>query len=252
MGSGKGTRSGNSRFLFWDIPCTKKERNLRPVVDLSLLNRYIKKQPFKMETIKSVRHSIVNNDWAVSIDLPSRSDTSSIKKVSLICPRRSDIPIHSLTLWNVPKSVDFYQIDGRCSIESTSTCHLSCSVPRQLADKKFNLQSITVSDKILPSSSSDSKPKKPKLIPAQNFTFIGMEFLTQQNLVRIPAERARTLRSTIKTILSCNQVSVRTFLSLLGKFNAAADFTYDPCKCVSCLSGDLTFCPSIIKSRSAA
>ena len=27
-GSGKGTKSGNSRFLFPDIPCTKKERKV--------------------------------------------------------------------------------------------------------------------------------------------------------------------------------------------------------------------------------
>ena len=67
--------------------------------------------------------------------------------------------------------------------------------------------------------------KKSELIPAQNFMFIGMEFLTQQNLVRVPAEQVRTLISTIKTVISSNQVLARTFLSLLGKRNAAADFT---------------------------
>ena len=63
-GSGKGTTSGNSRLLLPAIPCTKKKKkkkkkkkngNLRPVIDLSLLNLYIKKQPFKMETVKFVR-----------------------------------------------------------------------------------------------------------------------------------------------------------------------------------------------------
>ena len=54
--------------------------------------------------------------------------------------------------------------------------------------------------------------------------FIGMEFLTQQNLVRVPAEQVWTLIATIKIVLSCDQVSARTFLSLLGKLNAAADF----------------------------
>ena len=34
--------------------------------------------------------------------------------------------------------------------------------------------------------------KKSDLIPAQKFTFIGMEFLTQQNIVRVPAERVET------------------------------------------------------------
>ena len=66
MGSGKSTTSGNSRFLFL-VP--KKNRKLWPVIDLSLLNQYIRKQPFKMETVKSVRQSILVNDWTVSIDL---------------------------------------------------------------------------------------------------------------------------------------------------------------------------------------
>ena len=47
----------------------KKNGKLRPLIDLSLLNHYIHKQHFKMETVKSVRQSIMDNDWAVSIDL---------------------------------------------------------------------------------------------------------------------------------------------------------------------------------------
>ena len=47
----------------------KKNGKLHLVIDLSLLNHYIDKQHFKMETVKSVRQSIMDNDWAVSIDL---------------------------------------------------------------------------------------------------------------------------------------------------------------------------------------
>ena len=47
----------------------KKTGKLRPVIDLSSLNQYISKQPFKMETFKSVRQLIIVSDWAVSIDL---------------------------------------------------------------------------------------------------------------------------------------------------------------------------------------
>ena len=47
----------------------KKNGKLRLIIDLSLLNRYIKKQSFKMETVKSVRQAMRLNDWAVSIDL---------------------------------------------------------------------------------------------------------------------------------------------------------------------------------------
>ena len=47
----------------------KKNEKLCSVIDLSLLNQYIMKQPFKMEAVKSVRQAILVHDWTVSIDL---------------------------------------------------------------------------------------------------------------------------------------------------------------------------------------
>ena len=69
MGSGKGTSSGNSWFLFLLVPCTKKEWKVmsgnRSFADKSIH----KKQPFKRETVKSVCQLILAHDWTVSIDL---------------------------------------------------------------------------------------------------------------------------------------------------------------------------------------
>ena len=69
MDSGKvqdpGTPGFYSRLFF--IP--KKNRKLCPIIDLCLLNQNIRKQPFKMETVKSISQSILVNDWVVFIDL---------------------------------------------------------------------------------------------------------------------------------------------------------------------------------------
>ena len=53
-----------------------------------------------------------------------------------------------------------------------------------------------------------------------------MKFLTQLNIFRVPADRVDSLILTtrIKTFLSQTQILARTFLSLLGKLSAAADF----------------------------
>ena len=51
-----------------------------------------------------------------------------------------------------------------------------------------------------------------------------MEFLTQQNTVRVPVDRFSYSDLTVKIFLSQTQVLARTFLSLLGKLSAAADF----------------------------
>ena len=60
---------GSHSFYSWLFLVHKKNGKLGPVIDLSLLNHYIHKQHFKMETVKSVRQSVMYKDWAVSIDL---------------------------------------------------------------------------------------------------------------------------------------------------------------------------------------
>ena len=116
-GSGRGMESGNSRFLFPAISSAKKKNGkLRPVIDLSLLNQYINKQHFKMEMVKSVRLSIMANDWAVSTDLTDAylcvHNTSEIQK----------IPLVRLTVRNVPKCVDFHKINECNSSTLTTRC----------------------------------------------------------------------------------------------------------------------------------
>ena len=70
--------------------------------------------------------------------------------------QRSDIPIHGLTLRNVPVR-GFHQTNGCNSIESTPMCHFSFSIPRRLADKRSDLQWTTITDNIWPSNSTKSR-----------------------------------------------------------------------------------------------
>ena len=41
----------------------------RPVLDLSPLNRFLRRVSFRMETPTSVREAVFHNDWAASLDL---------------------------------------------------------------------------------------------------------------------------------------------------------------------------------------
>ena len=47
----------------------KKPSGLRPILNLKPLNRLIKKQSFKMETLRSVKKAVRAGDWLCSIDL---------------------------------------------------------------------------------------------------------------------------------------------------------------------------------------
>ena len=138
----------------------KKNGKLCPVIDLSILNQYIRKQPFKMETVKSVGQSILINDWAVSISLTDAYLHVPIHPQSrkyLWFIYRHHLPIRGLTFRNVPKSVDFHQTNGRNSRALASTCHLPLSIPRRLADKRFDPQSTNISHNLLPSNGTKSR-----------------------------------------------------------------------------------------------
>ena len=60
MGSGKSTGSGNFGFYSKLYLVPKKNGKLCPIIDLSILNQYLNKQPFKMETVKLVCISFNN------------------------------------------------------------------------------------------------------------------------------------------------------------------------------------------------
>ena len=130
-GSGKSTESGNSRLLFPDIPCAKKERkvsfNIRPV--------FIK--PLHRETSIQNGNSQIGktSDETQRLGclhrfnrcIPTRADTSSIQEVSSLRTRRSSISLFGPTVRNVPKSVNFLETDGRYCSFSTPTCHISAA-----------------------------------------------------------------------------------------------------------------------------
>ena len=232
----------------------KKNGKLRPVIDISLLNHYIHKQHFKMETVKSVRQSIMYNDWAVSIDLTDAYlhvpiHPTSRKYLRFVYNHQvfqfTALPFGmSLSPWVFMKLMNVIAIHLRLRAVSLFP-YLDNWLIRDLMRNRLIAHTRSTLQ-MVQNLGFIPNLKKSDMIPTQQFTFIGMEFLTQQKIVRVPADRVKALILTIKTILSQTQVSARTFLSLLGKLNAAADLIlldrciYDPCKCAYYRSGNLT------------
>ena len=61
--------SPTSGFYSCMFVMTKASDGWRPIIDLSTLNYFVVKTPFRMETTQSVLRSIRRNDWMVSVDL---------------------------------------------------------------------------------------------------------------------------------------------------------------------------------------
>ena len=122
------------------------------------MNQYIKKPPFKLETVKSVQQSILVNDWAVPIDLTDANLHVPIHPQSRkYLHFMFDNQVLQFTALPFGKSMDFHQTDGCNSSSFASTCHLTISVPGRLAYKRSNSKQTRISHNILPSNSSKSK-----------------------------------------------------------------------------------------------
>ena len=81
---------------------SKNNGKIHPVIDLSLLNQYIQNgdsyQLFKMETVKSVRQSILVNNRALSIDLTDAYFQFILDPGSTFDSCSTGLPIHGPTL----------------------------------------------------------------------------------------------------------------------------------------------------------
>ena len=209
----------------------KKNGKFRLILDLSLLNRYIEKQAFKIETVKSVRQAMRLNDWAVSIDLTDAYLHVPIHRQSRKYLRfvHEDQVYHfsalpfgmSLSPLIFSKLIDVIAAFLRQRAISVFPYLDDWLIKNLIHNRLITQTKICI--QTIQSLGFLPNLKKSDLFPAQKFTFIGMEFLTQQNLVRVPADRVQNLILTIKKIMSAKHVSARTFLSLLGKLSAAAD-----------------------------
>ena len=172
--------------------------------------------------------------------------------------RRSDIPIHSLILWNVPKSMDFHQINVRYSIASTSMCHFSFSVPRRLADKRSDSQSTTISDNILLSNGTKSrfhsKSKEVRFDANSEFHVYRHGISDTTKFSQGPSRPSQCPNSDYQKS-TFPQSSIGTNFSFSfwqtqcsSRFCSPRQTSLMTSANVSCLSGDLTFFLSIIRS----
>ena len=230
-GSG-GNNSGMSRTLFQNFPRSQEERETQAD------HRPLCAQPFCLhrdiqngDTEKSdKRHSAQRLGVFIGSDgrLFAYLDTSSVLQIPQIHVERSSVPVQGTLIRPLDKSSRVY---------TPYDCH--SDIPKEKGDNSTSLSRRLVSSKPKPSKTVGTQTihfvadqllgliinyEKSDLVPAQVFTFIGMEFLTHINIVRVPQTRQMKILDSVRMFSQKTSVSARDFLSLLGQLNAAADF----------------------------
>lgn len=210
----------------------KKNGKLRPVIDLSQLNKHIKLDHFKMETQESVRTTVRDHFWTVSIDL---------QDAYLHVPVRPTYRKY-LRFAFCGQVFQFRSLPfGICTAPCLFTRLMKCvagfirrqgpSLMQYLDDwlvyslsREVLLNHLTQVWGIITNLGLIPNLEKSELVPAQRFQYIGMYFLTDLGIVRIPSDRVDSLVTQLSRCIQSSRLSARTFLSLLGSLNAAAPF----------------------------
>ena len=206
---------------FFLVP--KKNGKMRPVINLRPLNRYLKKEHFKMDTLKKVINLVKPNDWAISLDL-------------------SDAYLH-IPIFQKHRKYLRFCIAGQCwqwkclcfgpstaprvfsKVISVIAAHLRAQNIRlasYLDDwlalnqlKRLLLQDREKCLNLLVALGFIINKEKSELIPKQEIVYIGGAFHLKLGIVTPTPERLRKLDLAIQRLLS-GQNQARDFLHLLG------------------------------------
>ena len=206
---------------FFLVP--KKNGKMRPVINLRPLNRYLKKEHFKMDTLKKVINLVKPNDWAISLDL-------------------SDAYLH-IPIFQKHRKYLRFCIAGQCwqwkclcfgpstaprvfsKVISVIAAHLRAQNIRlasYLDDwlALNQLKRLLVQDRekclnLLVALGFIINKEKSELIPKQEIVYIGGAFHLKLGIVTPTPERLRKLDLAIQRLLS-GQNQARDFLHLLG------------------------------------
>ena len=216
--------------LLFVVP--KKGGKWRPIIDLSVLNTFLVKKTFKMETVRSICSLLHKGAWTFSIDLtdayfhiPIHQASRKYLRLSYggrICQFRalpfgiSTAPwlftkiLSSLTLGTDPRLLSLFQyIDdwlGEC---------MKRGVCSQQVRELLNLcQTLGLQVNL----------DKSELVPAQQFNFIGITFNLFLGLIYPTKENIAKVIQAVKLCLNLNLMSAQQWQSLLGILGAQDRF----------------------------
>ena len=223
QGGSGGNNSGMSRILFQNFPSSQEERETQAD------HRPLCAQPFCLhrdiqngDTEKSEkRRSAQRLGVFIGSDgcLFAYPDTSSVSQLPQIHVERSSVPVQGTPIRPLDKSFRVY---------TPYDCHID--IPKEKGDNSTSLSRRLVSSNqnrrkllehrqfilsLINSLGLIINYKKSDLVPAQVFTFIGVEFLTHINIVRVPQAMQMKILDSVRIFLQKTSVSARDFLSLL-------------------------------------
>lgn len=202
----------------------KSSGGWRPVLDLSPMNRFLRRIRFRMETTASVRQAVLAGDWATSVDLQDAFFHI------LVHPRERKwlrfvwngkvfqfraLPfgmalspyVFTMVVRALAQHLRAQGIRLRCYLDdwlilaaSSETCARHTQMVRAMAERLGFVLNIPKCD----------------LVPSQRFLYLGIEFDTVAFVVRPSQERIQRLLGLLTSLRSSPSATARQLASLIG------------------------------------
>ena len=208
---------------FFLVP--KKTGDLRPIINLRPLNKYLQKKHFKMDSLNSVLNLVKKGDWALSLDLKDAYFHIPIhpshKQYLRFCVNNQCYQFRVLCFGPTSAPRVFTKV---CAIVAA---HLRAQNIRLAAylDDWFVVnqnKGKLVADRekainLLIKLGFIINVEKSNLNPTQSIIYIGADFSLQEGLVRPTQERVVKLQAGVKNVLNKqSQATAKDYLHLLG------------------------------------
>ncbi|VDI78266.1 Hypothetical predicted protein [Mytilus galloprovincialis] len=131
---------------FFLVP--KKTGDMRPVINLKPLNRYLRKQHFKMDSLSTVLNVVKQGDWAISLDLKDAYMHIPVfqkhRQYLRFCVKNSPcLQFSALPFGPTSAPRVFYQSSIGSSCTFTSTRHQTGSIPGRLVSSKSIISHVS-------------------------------------------------------------------------------------------------------------
>ncbi|XP_071160985.1 uncharacterized protein [Mytilus edulis] len=209
----------------------KKTGGMRPVIDLSILNKFLIVPHFKIETNRSIRASILPGMWTTSLDLSDAyfhiPISQTYRKYLRFVWNNKVFQFKALPFGLSTAPLAFTKIMQAAiahlhSLSIQIHSYLDDSLLKEFCPINLRVQTDLVINCFLSLGFLISW-KKSEIIPSQDFVFLGEHFLTSVGLVLPPEEKFTKLCQKIHLFLTVQSVTARQFLQLLGLLNSLAD-----------------------------
>ena len=212
----------------------KPNNRWRPILDLSILNNYLKTQSFKMETPETIRTSLQAGEWVTSIDfkdayfhIPINSQCKKYMRFQIqykiyqfkalpfclsTAPMEFTVVAKEVKFLALKRGIRIHQYLDDWLVRARS--HQTCLQHTQtLVDLSLELGWLV-------------NKEKSELEPTQVFNFVGYQFDLKNDRVRPSPDHWQTLQTKIRDIMSNPVCPVRQLMSLIGLLTATERYIW--------------------------